>query len=52
MQGQIIKISSNRHIVSSNNKTYNTIPRGKFRKDKLIPKVGDYVRFSNRRNIT
>ncbi len=48
MQGQIIKISSNRHIVSSNNKTYNTIPRGKFRKDKLIPKVGDYVRFNEK----
>ena len=48
MQGQIIKISSNRHIVSSNNKTYNTIPRGKFRKDKLIPKVGDYVRFDEK----
>lgn len=48
MQGQIIKISSNRHIVSSNNKTYNTIPRGKFRKDKIIPKVGDYVRFNDK----
>lgn len=48
MQGQIIKISSNRHIVSSNNKTYNTIPRGKFRKDKLIPKVGDYVVFDDK----
>ena len=48
MQGQIIKISSNRHVVSSNNKTYNTIPRGKFRKDKLIPKVGDYVRFNEK----
>ena len=48
MQGQIIKISSNRHTVSSNNKTYNTIPRGKFRKDKLIPKVGDYVRFNEK----
>ena len=48
MQGQIIKISSNRHVVSSNNKTYNTVPRGKFRKDKLIPKVGDYVRFNEK----
>ena len=48
MQGQIIKISSNRHIVSSNNKTYNTVPRGKFRKDKLIPKVGDYVIFNEK----
>lgn len=48
MQGQIIKISSNRHIVYSNGKKYNTIPRGKFRKDKLIPKVGDYVRFNDK----
>ena len=48
MQGQIIKISSNRHVVSSNNKTYNTVPRGKFRKDKLTPKVGDYVRFNEK----
>ena len=46
MQGQIIKISSNRHVVSSNNKTYNTVPRGKFRKEKLIPKDGDHVRFN------
>ena len=48
MQGQIIKISSNRHVVSSNNKTYNTIPRGKFRKEKIIPKVGDYVVFNDK----
>lgn len=48
MQGQIVKISSNRHIVSSNNKTYNTIPRGKFRKEKIIPKVGDYVVFNEK----
>ena len=48
MQGQIIKISSNRHVVYSNGKKYNTIPRGKFRKEKLIPKVGDYVRFNDK----
>ena len=47
MQGQIIKISSNRHVVYNNGKKYNTIPRGKFRKDKIIPKVGDYVRFND-----
>ena len=45
MKGQIIKISSNNHIVFSNNKTYTCVLRGKFRKDKLIPKVGDYVIF-------
>ena len=48
MQGQIIKISSNRHIVYSNGKKYNTIPRGKFRKEKIIPKVGDYVVFNDK----
>ena len=48
MQGQIVKISSNRHVVYSNGKKYNTIPRGKFRKEKLIPKVGDYVKFNDK----
>ena len=48
MQGQIIKISSNRHVVNSNGIIYNTIPRGKFRKDKIIPKVGDYVVFNDK----
>ena len=48
MQGQIIKISSNRHVVCSNGINYNTIPRGKFRKEKLIPKVGDYVVFNDK----
>ena len=32
----------------SNGCYYNTIPRGKFRKDKLIPKVGDYVNFNDK----
>ena len=48
MQGQIIKISSNRHVVYSEKYEYNTIPRGKFRKDKMIPKVGDYVKFNDK----
>ncbi len=51
MQGQIVKISSNRHIVESNGIKYNTVPRGKFRKDKLIPKVGDYVLFDEKRLV-
>lgn len=45
MRGQIVKISSNMHTVLSNNQFYNCIPRGKFRKDKLLPRVGDYVEF-------
>ena len=48
MQGQTIKISSNRHVVYSEGYEYNTIPRGKFRKDKMIPKVGDYVNFNDK----
>ena len=45
MKGQIIKIVSYLHIVSYNGKNYDCKCRGKFRKDKIIPKVGDYVIF-------
>lgn len=45
MKGQIIKIVSDLHIVSYNGKNYDCKCRGKFRKDKIIPKVGDYVIF-------
>lgn len=45
MEGQIIKIVSDLHIVSYNGKNYDCKCRGKFRKDKIIPKVGDYVIF-------
>ena len=51
MQGQIVKISSNRHTVECDGIKYNTVPRGKFRKDKLIPKVGDYVLFDEKRLV-
>ncbi len=51
MQGQIIKISSNRHVVFSEGKNYNTIPKGKFRKEKIIPKVGDYVSFDDKKLV-
>ena len=45
MKGQIIKIVSDLHIVSYNGKNYDCKCRGKFRKDRIIPKVGDYVIF-------
>ncbi len=45
MQGQIIKISSNHHQVESKGQVYTLIPRGIFRKDKILPRVGDYVVF-------
>ena len=51
MRGQIVKISSNRHTVECDGIKYNTVPRGKFRKDKLIPKVGDYVLFDEKRLV-
>ncbi len=51
MEGQIIKISSNRHIVEANNNTYPCIPRGKFRKDKVMPRVGDYVIFDPKKLV-
>lgn len=45
MEGQIIKIISDLHIVSYKNTNYNCKCRGKFRHDKITPKVGDYVIF-------
>lgn len=46
MQGQIIKISSDLHIVKMNNETYPCKCRGIFRKEHITPLVGDYVLFN------
>ena len=46
MQGQIIKISSDLHIVKYNNETYPCKCRGIFRKEHITPLVGDYVLFN------
>lgn len=51
MKGQIIKIVSDLHIVSYNGKNYDCKCRGKFRKDKIIPKVGDYVIFDSGKKV-
>lgn len=51
MKGQIIKIVSDLHIVSCNGKNYDCKCRGKFRKDKIIPKVGDYVIFDIEKKV-
>lgn len=51
MKGQIIKIVSDLHIVSYNDKNYDCKCRGKFRKDKMIPKVGDYVIFDSEKRV-
>ncbi len=46
MQGQIIKILSNDYFILAKNKEYICKARGKFRKDNINPKVGDYVIFN------
>ena len=43
MEGTIVKILSNLFTVEVNNKFYDCRARGKFRKDKLVPRVGDKV---------
>lgn len=50
MKGQIIKIISNNYTVSANDNMYVCKARGKFRKDKVTPLVGDYVLFDEKNN--
>lgn len=50
MKGQIIKILSNLYTINANGKLYECHPRGKFRNDKIIPVVGDYVIFDDKNN--
>lgn len=45
MNGQIIKIMSDLHFVSYHNEIYACKCRGIFRKEKILPLVGDYVEF-------
>lgn len=51
MQGQIIKIISDLHIVSFNEQTYPCKCRGIFRKEHITPLVGDYVLFSPEKKL-
>lgn len=44
-KGRIVRIISNLYTVESDNETYNCQARGKFRNDKIMPKVGDFVVF-------
>lgn len=46
MQGQIVKIVSDLHYVKSDDKVWPCKCRGIFRKEHIIPVVGDYVFFS------
>lgn len=50
MEGKITRIISNLYTVSNNDKTYDCRARGKFRKDKLSPTVGDIVEFDDDNN--
>ena len=45
MEGKITRIISNLYTVTTNDKSYDCRARGKFRKDKLTPLVGDIVEF-------
>lgn len=51
MQGQIIKITSDLHIVKAGNETYPCKCRGIFRKEHITPLVGDYVLFSPEKKL-
>lgn len=51
MKGQIVKIISDSHIVSYDNIKITCKCRGIFRKEKIIPKVGDYVIFDKDKKL-
>ena len=51
MEGRITRIISNLYTVEVEGKNYNCRARGKFRNDKLIPLVGDYVEISDENYI-
>ena len=50
MEGLIIKNISNEYIVKNNLGIYHCRARGKFRKDKIVPLVGDKVIFDEKNN--
>lgn len=49
MEGIIIKNISNDYTILANNKTYTCKARGKFRKEKITPLVGDYCMFDEKK---
>lgn len=51
MKGQIIEINSDLHYVSFNNTVYACKCRGIFRKEHIIPLVGDYVLFDEKKLV-
>ena len=50
LTGQITKILSNLYTVTVNDTKYECHSRGKFRKEKVTPLVGDYVEFDEKKN--
>ena len=50
MEGQIVKILSNLYTVNCNGIVYECHSRGKFRNDKVTPRVGDYVKIDIENN--
>lgn len=46
MRGQIVKIHSDLHFVQEGNQVFPCKCRGVFRKDKILPLVGDFVEFN------
>lgn len=51
MQGQIIKINSDLHFVSYENQVYPCKCRGIFKKEHIVPVVGDYVLFNKEKKL-
>ena len=51
MKGQIVKISSDLHFVNCNGEVFPCKCRGIFRKEHIIPVVGDYVLFSKEKKL-
>ncbi len=51
MRGQIVKIHSDLHYVEEGKDIYPCKCRGIFRKDKILPLVGDYVEFDTKKLV-
>lgn len=51
MQGQICKIESTLYTVKNETKSYPCVLRGKFGKQHILPRVGDYVVFDENKKV-
>lgn len=51
MKGQIVKIHSDLHYVQALDQIYPCKCRGVFRKEKILPLVGDYVEFDSKKLV-